>query len=192
MSLWNPSIQAGTADGFDGGADAPACSCVGIVIGVPEPMASDLQRARASFGDPLAALIPAHITVVTTTETEDWDIAARHVRQVARRHKAFEISLRGTATFRPVSPVVYLQVESGHEECVALHKDMQTGPLSRDLPFPYHPHVTVAHDVSEAGMDYALESLQDYEARFMVRTIGLYEHDATGFWRLREEVALEA
>lgn len=192
MSLWNPTIQAGTADGVDGRAAVPACTCVGIVIGVPEPMASELRKARASFGDPMAALIPAHITLVTTTETSDWDVAARHVRDVARRHQAFEISLRGTASFRPVSPVVYLQLNDGYDECTALHKEMQSGPLSRDLPFPYHPHVTVAHDVSEAGMDTAMLSLQDYEARFTVRTIGLYEHDATGLWKPREQVALKA
>lgn len=62
--------------------------------------------------------------------------------------------------------------------------------FARDLPFPYHPHVTVAHDVSEAGMDSALEALRDYEARFTVRTVGLYEHDAAGIWKLRENVPL--
>ena len=48
----------------------------------------------------------------------------------------------------------------------------------------------MAHDVSEAGMDSALEALRDYEARFTVRTVGLYEHDATGIWKLRENVPL--
>ena len=74
----------------------------------------------------------------------------------------------------------------------ALHKELQSGPLARNLPFPYHPHVTVAHDVSEAGMDRAMESLNDYEAQFTVRTIGLYEHDATGLWTHREELDLRA
>ena len=191
MSLRNPMIQAATVDDDDGGDGAvPQCTCVGIVIGVPEPMASELRQARASFGDPMAELIPAHITVVTTTHTYDWEASAAHVRNVAARHAPFEVSLRGTATFRPVSPVVYVQLAQGAEECKALHEDMQSGPLARDLPFPYHPHVTVAHDISEAGMDRAMASLRDYEARFTVRTIGLYEHDATGLWQLREEVPL--
>ena len=185
-------IQAATVTDDDGGTDVPASTCVGIVIGVPEPMASELRRARASFGDPMAALIPAHITVVTTTDTNDWEATAAHVRRVAANHAPFEVTLRGTATFRPVSPVVYLQLESGHDECTALHKEMQSGPLARDLPFPYHPHVTVAHDVSEAGMDSAMHTLRDYEARFTVDNVGLYEHDATGIWKLREELALRA
>ncbi|WP_229964631.1 MULTISPECIES: 2'-5' RNA ligase family protein [unclassified Arthrobacter] len=185
-------IQADTVEGVDGSSAAPGCTCVGIVIGVPEPMAAELRRARASFGDPLAAVIPAHITVVTTTQTDDWEATAAHVRRVARKHAPFDVSLRGTATFRPVSPVVYLQLDEGYDECTALHKEMQSGPLARDLPFPYHPHVTVAHDVSDAGMDSAMQTLRHYDARFTVSTIGLYEHDATGLWKLREEVPLRA
>lgn len=127
MSLWNPLIRADTADGVDGALDEPVCTCVGIVIGVPEPMATELRRARASFGDPMAAVIPAHITLVTTTETNDWEASAEHVRRVAANHSPFDISLRGTATFRPVSPVVYLQLEDGYDECTALHKEMQSG-----------------------------------------------------------------
>lgn len=191
MSLSNPIVQRDAAEriGSDGGA--PRCGrCVGIVIGVPEPMASDLRRARASFGDPLAALIPAHITLVTTTETADWEESARHVREVAARHAPFDVTLRGTGTFRPVSPVVYLRLDEGFNECSALHKEMQSGPLERDLPFPYHPHVTVAHDVSDAGMDAAMASLSDYRARFTVRKVGLYEHDEDGLWKLREEIPL--
>ncbi|WP_342022398.1 2'-5' RNA ligase family protein [Arthrobacter citreus] len=190
MSSWNPMILADAAAGVDGGTSAPDCTCVGIVIGVPEPMATELRRARASFGDPMAAVIPAHITLVTTTETDDWEATAKHVRRVAASHAPFDVSLRGTATFRPVSPVVYLQLDEGYDECTALHKEMQSGPLARDLPFPYHPHVTVAHDVSEAGMDNAMHTLRHYEARFTVNTIGLFEHDATGLWKPREEVVL--
>lgn len=191
MSLWNP-IQAATVEDDDGGTHAPECTCVGIVIAVPEPMATELRQARASFGDPMAAVIPAHITVVTTTETDDWEATAAHVRKVAANHAPFEVTLRGTATFRPVSPVVYLQLDEGYDECTALHKEMQSGPLARDLPFPYHPHVTVAHDVSDAGMDHAMQSLRTYQARFTVRTIGLYEHDSTGLWKFCEEVELKA
>ncbi|MCC3266699.1 2'-5' RNA ligase family protein [Arthrobacter gengyunqii] len=183
-------IQTATVEGDGGRKDVPDCTGVGIVIGVPEPMATELRRARASCGDPMAAVIPAHITVVTTTETNDWEAMAAHVRRVARRHAAFDVTLRGTATFRPVSPVVYVRVDEGYEECTALHKEMQSGPLARDLPFPYHPHVTVAHDVSEAGMDMAMHALRDYESRFTVSTVGLYEHDVSGLWKLREEVAL--
>ena len=76
----------------DGGSDPgapPAVGSVGVVIGIPEPMASELRGWRASFGDPLAAVIPPHITLVTTTPVHDWDEATEHVRSVAREQAPF-------------------------------------------------------------------------------------------------------
>ncbi|WP_370647058.1 2'-5' RNA ligase family protein [Arthrobacter sp. zg-Y844] len=186
------SYDQAMAAGSMNGSHAPQCDarCVGIVIAVPEPMASELKAARASFGDPMAALIPAHITLVTTTETDDWEATLRHVRKVAAAQEPFRVTLEGTATFRPVSPVVFLNVEEGFDECTALHKELQSGPLARDLAFPFHPHVTVAHDVSEQSMDEAVRRLDRYSAGFTVDCVGLYEHDATGLWKLQEHVRL--
>jgi 2'-5' RNA ligase len=155
-------------------------------------MASELQGWRASFGDPLASVIPPHITLVTTTPVLDWDEAVHHVRAVARSQSPFTLSLRGTGSFRPVSPVVYLSIDEGFDECVALHRKLQSGPLERDLEFGFHPHVTVAHDVSEASMDSAESKLADYDAAFRVSSMGLYEHDETGVWILREELIFGA
>ena len=44
-----------------------------MILRFPADIAEELQRWRASFGDPMAAVVPAHITLVTTTMTQDWD-----------------------------------------------------------------------------------------------------------------------
>ena len=190
LSSTTTSHQQALAEGM---AVPPAAgasqSCVGVVIAVPEPLASELGRWRASFGDPMADLIPAHITLVTTTPATDWDATIEHVREVARGQHAFTVTLKSTGTFRPVSPVVFLNLEDGFEDCVDLHTKLQRGPLERSLEFPFHPHVTVAHDVSVASLDGAEARLKGFEASFMVRTMGLYEHDSCGIWRLREELS---
>ena len=36
----------------------------GVVIELPEPMGKELQDWRASFGDPVAGSVPAHITLM--------------------------------------------------------------------------------------------------------------------------------
>ena len=161
---------------------------VGVILGFPPAIAKELQRWRASFGDPMAAVIPAHITLVTTTPTQDWEATREHVREVARRQEPFMVTIAGTGTFRPVSPVVYINVEDGFDSCVDLHEKLQTGPLQRDLPFSYHPHVTIAHDVAPESLDEAETVLKDYRATFPVVSMGLYEHDADGIWQLREEL----
>lgn len=169
-------------------AQAGEVPLVGVILGFPDDVAAELRKWRASFGDPVADVIPAHITLVTTTETEDWNAAVSHVRAVAARQAPFRVTLRGTGSFRPVSDVVYLEVTEGFEECVKLHGELQRGPLERELPFPYHPHVTVAHDVDAERLDEAEEALKNYSTSFTVASMGLYEHDSDGFWQLREEL----
>jgi 2'-5' RNA ligase len=161
---------------------------LGVILGFPPGIAEELQRWRASFGDPMATIIPAHITLVTTTPTNDWEAARDHVREVARTQAPFMVTIAGTGSFRPVSPVVFINVEEGFEECVELHEKLQTGPLARELPFAYHPHVTIAHDVAPESLDEAETVLKDYRATFPVVSMGLYEHDADGIWQLREEL----
>jgi 2'-5' RNA ligase len=161
---------------------------IGVILRFPADIAEELQRWRASFGDPMAAVVPAHITLVTTTMTQDWDATCSHVRDVARRQEPFTVTIAGTGSFRPVSPVVFLKVEDGFSECVHLHRQLQSGPLERVLPFSYHPHVTVAHDVAPESLDEAETALKDYRATFPVASMGLYEHDDNGIWQLREEL----
>jgi 2'-5' RNA ligase len=180
------ALHKGAASG-DGQSQDEGIS-IGVILGFPREIAEELQRWRASFGDPLAATVPAHITLVTTTVTQDWEATCRHVRNVARRQKPFTVTIAGTGSFRPVSPVVFLKVEAGFRECVSLHRKLQSGPLQRDLPFPYHPHVTVAHDVAPECLDEAERALKNYRASFPVASMGLYEHDDNGIWQLREEL----
>ena len=161
---------------------------LGVILGFPPEIAEELQRWRASFGDPMATVIPAHITLVTTTPTQDWESARDHVREVARTQAPFMVTIAGTGSFRPVSPVVFINVEEGFGACVELHEKLQTGPLERELPFAYHPHVTIAHDVAPESLDEAETVLKDYRATFPVVSMGLYEHDADGIWQLREEL----
>lgn len=161
---------------------------VGVILGFPPAIAEELQRWRASFGDPMAGIVPAHITLVTTTPTDDWEATLEHVRGVARRQAPFMVTVAGTGTFRPVSPVVFIKVEDGFGECVALHEKLQAGPLKRELSFPYHPHVTIAHDVAPESLDEAETVLKGYRATFPVVSMGLYEHGADGIWQLREEL----
>ncbi|MBD5787041.1 2'-5' RNA ligase family protein [Cellulosimicrobium terreum] len=158
---------------------------IGIAIEVPEPFGTQLQTARALFGDPLAAAIPPHITLLgpTVLDLTGLDPAREHLAQVAADVAPFRIHLRGSASFRPVSPVVFVQVVEGIAECEHLESVVRSGPLTQELRFNYHPHVTVAHEVDDADLDRAFEEMATYEARFDVSGFSLYEHGDDGVWR---------
>ena len=67
---------------------------------------------------------------------------------------------------------------------------MRRGPLESDLAFPYHPHVTVAHDVAEDLLDRAFDELSDFEAQFDADHFLLYVHDTETGWRPTREFPL--
>ncbi|MFF1276500.1 2'-5' RNA ligase family protein [Streptomyces marokkonensis] len=164
---------------------------IGVSIAVPEPHGSRLQQLRAGFGDAAAHGIPTHVTLLPPTELEDRDVPAveAHLSEVATAGRPFPMRLSGTGTFRPLSPVVYVRVVEGGEACAWLQKHIRdaSGPVARELQFPYHPHVTVAHGIEEAAMDRAFEELAGYEAEWPCTGFALYEQGADGVWRkLRE------
>jgi 2'-5' RNA ligase len=144
-----------------------------------------LQAKRASFGDPRADSIPSHVTLLPPTEVPDEELpgVVEHLESVAEQAHPFPMALRGTGTFRPVSPVVFVQVSRGLAQCEVLEKAVRRGPLRRDLDFNYHPHVTVAHHVPEDNLDRAFSELADFECTFVVEEFHLYEHGEDKVWR---------
>lgn len=163
----------------------PETVTIGVSISVPDPYGTEIQDARAAHGDPRARSIPTHVTLLPPTEVA----AARlreieaHLVAVAALHRPFPMLLQGSGTFRPVSPVVFVRVEGGAQECRALEADVRSGPLARELAFPYHPHVTVAHGLPEEILDEAYEKARGYHADFTVPGFSLSRFGPDEVWR---------
>ncbi|MER6916959.1 2'-5' RNA ligase family protein [Streptomyces sp. NPDC000594] len=166
---------------------------LGVSIAVPEPYGSLLQERRAGFGDPAAYGIPTHVTLLPPTEADPALLPAveAHLTEVAAMAAAFPMRLRGTGTFRPVSPVVFVKVVEGAAACSWLQKQVRdaAGPLRRELQFSYHPHVTVAHAIADEAMDRAHEELASFEAAWSCASFALYEQGPDGVWRKLREYA---
>lgn len=165
---------------------------IGVSIQVPHPYAQDLQEARRSFGDPQADNIPPHITLLgpTLIDVADLPAAMEHLERTADAAQPFKLILRGSATFRPVSPVVFIQVAQGIAECEQLEKAVRSGPLTQDLRFNYHPHVTVAHEVDDAALDRAFTEMASFASTFEAGSFHLFELGDDGVWRPVREFVL--
>ncbi|MBO0926006.1 2'-5' RNA ligase family protein [Cellulomonas sp. zg-ZUI199] len=160
---------------------------VGVAIAVPEPFRTQLHDARVRFGDPEARNIVPHVTLVGPTPVADDRLAAldEHLAATAARHHPFRIRLHGTQTFRPVSPVVFVALVEGASQCAGLESALRVGSLQVATQFPYHPHVTVAHDLDDAALDAAQAAMVDYDAAFDVTGIHRFVHDGTGWCPVR-------
>ena len=161
-----------------------ATAVLGVVVDIPEPWAQLLVSWRTKCGDPQAGVVPPHVTLLPPTEvaTADRSLISAHLAAVARSHPPFEVRLHGTGTFRPVSEVVFVAVAAGVTDCAAIATDVRSGPLARPLSFPYHPHVTVAHDVPAAALDMAAVELSGLECTFRVEHFTEFEQQSDGAW----------
>ena len=159
---------------------------IGVALPIPEPFLGELGAYRERFGDPLAHAIVAHITLVPPTPVADEEHLAAildHLRDRAADLEPFDMVLAGAGTFRPVSQVVFVPIEQGESEVRAAEEMIRSGPLDRSLSFPYHPHVTVAHDVDEGWLDQAYAAMKTYRAAFDVDRLVLFLQGQDGVWR---------
>jgi 2'-5' RNA ligase len=158
---------------------------IGVAMNIPAPLDEVLNDARVRSGDPLADFIPAHITLLGPTEIDPagFEDVYAHLEAVAAAQPPYTVHLRGTGTFRPLTEVVFVAVASGISECEQLATAVRSGPLKRELHFPYHPHVTVAHDVPSDALDRVYAEMAGFDARFDVDHFTFYVHGSDGRWR---------
>jgi 2'-5' RNA ligase len=172
-----------------------APTTIGVAIDIPEPWGTELTERRFAAGDPVGAYVRAHVTLLAPTEIAAADLPALAdtLEAVAAGAPSFRLHLRGTGTFRPVTQVVFVAVAAGIGECEELHEAVLGAlPVDRPPRFPYHPHVTVAHDVPEAALDAVYADLAGFTADFTVDGFTLFEHDAGGRWRGYRHYRLDA
>lgn len=158
---------------------------IGVAIGIPEPYGAVLQGWRERLGDPNASRIVPHVTLLPPTVVGSGALPEieEHLRRVAARFSAFDIRLRGSATFLPVSSVVFVPLVQGIAECEQIEVQVRSGPLMRQTDYSYHPHVTVAHDLPDDALYRAWTELDSFEASFEVWGFSLFEQGPDLHWR---------
>jgi 2'-5' RNA ligase len=165
---------------------------IGVSIAVPEPWGSRLQDFRVTNGDTQGASIPTHITLVPPIEVscDDLGTLERHLSDVGRTSTPYRIHLRGTGTFQPVSPVVFVSLVEGISQTERLAHECRRGPLALELRHPYHPHVTVAHLLDDDGLQRAFEEMAGFDCAFTVTEFHLYVHDPDRGWKATHDFDL--
>lgn len=199
MSLADLSATAAETT-FAGGlppvpaADGGETGRIGVAIPVPPPFDAVIAGQREAAGDPMAWAIPPHVTLVPPVDVAETTLPAveEHLLDAAAGMEPFEIHLRGTGTFLPVSPVVYVALRSGGDEVAALEERVRCGVLGSERAFPFHPHVTLAHAVPPECLDRAGRDMAGFEARFTVTCVRLYRYGPDGVWHPVTDLPLGA
>lgn len=157
---------------------------IGVAIPIPDPYGALLREKRAEFGDPMAETVPSHVTLMPPSEVDQHELEAvcEALTRASSILPPYQMRLRGTGTFRPVSPVVFVAVSQGISYTEMLAQFVREALDSPTPEFPFHPHVTVAHNLDDPSLDRAYEELRDFDCTFTVDEFALYHHqDDTGW-----------
>jgi hypothetical protein len=131
----------------------------------------------------------SHVSILpprplTGSEADGTEFLQRATRHLA----AFPVALEAIEVF-PVTNVIYIAIGAGLAELHAMHGKLNGEGLRYTEPYPYHPHITLAQELSEAEHPAALQLCQarwsEYTGprRFSVETLTFVQNTSTCGWQ---------
>ena len=125
---------------------------IGVALTVPEPWGSRLQERRAGYGRPRGLddsdachVAPSDAGAITRRRR-----STSHLSHVAAGETTSSTCASAVRTHSARDPDVLRGRRSrGARECSALAEAVRAALCRRRLPFPYHPHVTLAVELAE-------------------------------------------
>lgn len=125
-----------------------------LVTYLPEPLAGFIDHLRQELVP--GCSLRAHVTYLVPRPLRDADAASEHIRKTLRRIQPFEVHLNDVEIFT-ISSVVYVALTRGLKEMLRAHEALNAGPAAFKEPYPYHPHVTLAQQISPAQVPGVFE-----------------------------------
>ena len=140
-----------------------------------------LEEWKRAVAGGAVAPISTHVTVYLTELNESLmaEVQSPQLREALDTPR-FEARWGSVHSFRPVTEVEYLNLEAGKAEFERIHRDLVRMLGTGAAPFPYVPHVTLGHGLSEeqvASAREAFDSLPAERRTFTVDHLHCYSYD---------------
>ena len=165
---------------------------LGVVVLVPQPLATEIDGIRRALGDRDRERIPPHITLVPPVNVNDRELlnALDVVRAAGEAAKPFTLHLGPATTFHPVTPTVYLEVGGDLDDLVALRTGVFRPPLERELEHPFVPHLTLDADHAADRISQTLAALRDFAVDLTVDRVVVLRQGDDRVWKPFSEAPL--
>jgi 2'-5' RNA ligase len=137
-----------------------------LVTYLPEPLAEFIDHLRGELVP--GCKLRAHVTHLVPRPLRDPDAANDHIREVFSRTEPFELHMGDIGIFT-MSSVVYVTLTAGFERMKEVHGELNQGPAEFNEPYPYHPHITLAQQISPAQVPAVFEHAHYRWAEFRHR-----------------------
>ncbi|HEX4868439.1 MAG TPA: GNAT family N-acetyltransferase [Acidimicrobiales bacterium] len=160
---------------------------LGVVLLVPQPVATQIDGLRRALGSGALGRIDPHITLVPPINVAERDLPAAlaTVRQAAAASRPLALRLGPVATFAPVNPVAYLAVGGAPDALDALHslrRGLRSGVLDRPDPHDFVPHATVADELAAGRIEGAVRALADFAAEVSIERVHVLAEQPGRVW----------
>jgi 2'-5' RNA ligase len=165
-----------------------------LVSYIPDPLARFLDELRVELTP--GSKPRAHVTILPPrplhNELKD---ATRQIVEDSRGVPPFRVELGEILVFE-ASHVVYLEITHGANELRELYGLLNRGPLGYKESFPYHPHITIAQNISSDQAPclavIARERWTGYQGPrgFSVSSLSFVQHVAPSIWTDVAEVPI--
>jgi 2'-5' RNA ligase len=151
---------------------------VGVVVLVPEPIATEVHGLRRACGDPALDRVSPHVTLVPPVNVSEVRLgeALGRVRRAASIVGPFVLRLGPAATFAPDSPTLYLAVDGDDlalSSLARLRDEVFQPPLHRPLAWPFVPHVTLADETDAERLAAGVRALADFRVEMPCTAVHL-------------------
>lgn len=159
----------------------PGHRYLSVIAHVSGENAQRLEEWKRTVVGGAAAPISTHVTVYLTELTESLlaTVQSPQFREVLDTPR-FEARWGSVHSFRPVTEVEYLNLEAGKAEFEQIHQKLVELFGAGAASFPYVPHVTLGHGLTEeqaANAREVFDALPAERRTFTVDHLHYYSYD---------------
>jgi 2'-5' RNA ligase len=164
-----------------------------LVFYIPDPMGSLLDRLRRELVP--SCFAHAHVTVLPPRPIANSAQALSQLRGAVHEFRPFLLDLGGIEVFSETS-VIHLGIGRGRTELRRMHDALNRSALFFQEPYLYHPHVTLAQDLTPDQVPPLLERanqvLAGYQGprSFEIEALTFVQNTNVNHWRDLEEFSL--
>lgn len=160
---------------------------LGVVLLVPQPLATQIDGLRRALGDDAFGRIPPHVTLVPPVNVTERDlpVALEVVRRAAAATPTLALTVGPVATFHPVNPVAYLSVDGDDDQIEALthlREACLAAPLDRPQDHEFVPHVTIASTLDDERLAAVTAVLTDLVVHVAIERVHVLAEQAGRQW----------
>ncbi len=129
-----------------------------LVAYVRSPAGEFVENLRRELHPDLPQFA-AHLTILPPRPIQGTETAAlEQLQRICGQEEPFHVTLGEVQTFIPVTPTVFIRVNSAAPRMSALHEKLNTEVLAFQEEWPYIPHLTIVKMSAERAAHDAFET----------------------------------